>query len=251
MKKIFLLAFLFLFIFSCEVNDAEKINKKEIKKLKEKKELNFKACLALNSMIKKQLNLVTNFSCNADENKSLETQKKSIMKAEKLLKNKELIKENKILKKYFIEMEELIKSEGEANFFYFALLKENKAEIENFIKFYRLLEKSEKLKSDWTWKRLFEIQKKEYKKLIGKNFVSFKETKINVINFIKSETSKNNKEFCKLRKESEPVVQKNDKGTEFYFVFEKGEFYFLNNVGKTLSDVPESEIANFLCVNQK
>ena len=251
MKKIFLTVILFIFIFSCEVNDTEKTNEKEIKKLKEKKELNFKACLALNSMIKNQLNLVTNSFCNANKNENLETQKKSIMEVEKLLKNKELIKKNKILKKHFIEMEEIIKSEGEAEFFYFALLKENRAEIKNFIYDYKMLEESEKLNSGWIWGKLFETVKKEYKKLVGKNFVSFKETKINVINFIKSETSKNNKEFCKLRKESEPVVQKNDKGTEFYFVFEKGEFYFLNNLGKTLSDVPESEIANFLCVNQK
>ena len=148
-------------------------------------------------------------------------------------------------------MEELIKTEGEANFFYFALLKKNKAEIQKFIYDYKILEEAEKLNNGWTWRELFETVKKEYEKIVGKNFVSFKETKINVINLIKNETSKNKKEFCKLRKESEPVVQKNDKSTEFYFVFEKGEFYFLNNVGKTLSDVPEIEIANFLCTNQK
>ena len=248
MKKIFLTAILFLFIFSCEANDTEKTDEKEIKEQKEKKELNFKACLALNSMIKKQLNLVTISFCNADKNESLETQNNSIMEVKKLLKNKELIKENKILKKHFIEMDELIKSEGETVFFYFALLKGDRAKIKNFIYYYKMLEEAKKLKTDWTWRGLFETVKKEYEKLVGKNFVSFKETKINVINLIKNETSKNKKEFCELRKESEPVVQKNDKGTEFYFVFEKGEFYFLNNVGKTLSDVPESEIANFLCV---
>lgn len=37
MKKIFLTVILFIFIFSCEVNDTEKTNEKEIKKLKEKK----------------------------------------------------------------------------------------------------------------------------------------------------------------------------------------------------------------------
>ena len=93
---------------------------------------------------------------------------------------------SKILKKHFIEMEEIIKSEGEAEFFYFALLKENRAEIKNFIYDYKMLEESEKLNSGWIWGKLFETVKKEYKKLVGKNFVSFKETKINVINFIKS-----------------------------------------------------------------
>lgn len=249
MKKIFLTVILFLFIFSCGTDNTEKTDEKEIKEQNEKKELNFKACLALNSMIKNQLNLVTNSFCNANKNESLETQKKSILEVEKLLKNKELIKKNKILKKYFIEMDKLIKSEEETAFFNFALLKENRTEIKNFIYYYKMLEKSEKLNSGWTWGELFETVKKEYKKLVGKNFLSFKETKINVINFIKSETFKNKKEFCKLRKESEPVVQKINKD-ELYFVFEKGEFYFLNNLGKTLSDVPESEIANFLCVNQ-
>ena len=202
-------------------------------------------------MIKNQLNLVTNSFCNANKNESLETQKKSIMEVEKLLKNKELIKENKILKKHFIEMEEIINSEGEAEFFYFALLKENRAEIKNFIYDYKLLEESEKLNSGWTWGKLFETVKKEYKKLVGKNFLSFKETKINVINFIKSKTFKNKKEFCKLRKETEPVAQKIDDGDKFYFVFQEDEFYFINNVGKTLSDASGSEIADFLCGKQK
>lgn len=86
---------LFLFIFSCEVNDTEKTDEKEIKEQNEKKELNFKACLALNSMIKNQLNLVTNSFCNANKNESLETQNKNILEVEKLLKNKELIKKTK------------------------------------------------------------------------------------------------------------------------------------------------------------
>ena len=50
MKKIFLVAFLFLFIFSCGT-DTEKTDEKEIKERKEKKELNFKICLALNPKI--------------------------------------------------------------------------------------------------------------------------------------------------------------------------------------------------------
>lgn len=58
---------------------------------------------------------------------------------------------------------------------------------------------------------------------------------------------KNKKEFCKLRKETEPVAQKIDDGDKFYFVFQEDEFYFINNVGKTLSDASGSEIADFLC----
>ena len=134
MKKIFLVAFLFLFIFSCGT-DAEKTDEKEVKERKEKKELNFKICLALNPKIESQLGLVTNLSCNADENESVETQNESIRKVEELLKNKELIKENEILKKYFNEMEELLKTEGKTIFFKnFALLKKNTSEIENFIR---------------------------------------------------------------------------------------------------------------------
>ena len=82
MKKIFLTAILFLFIFSCEVNDTEKTDEKEIKERKEKKELNFKICSALNPKIESQLGLVTNLSCNADEDESLETQNESIRKVE-------------------------------------------------------------------------------------------------------------------------------------------------------------------------
>ena len=96
MKKIFLTAILFLFIFSCGtdtgITDEKEI--KEQKEQKEKKELNFKICLALNPKIESQLGLVTNLSCNADENESVETQNESIREVEKLLKNKELIKEN-------------------------------------------------------------------------------------------------------------------------------------------------------------
>ena len=252
MKKIFLTVILFIFIFSCEVNDTEKTNEKEIKKLKEKKELNFKACLALNSMIKNQLNLVTNSFCNANKNENLETQKKSIMEVEKLLKNKELIKENKILKKYFEEMENLAKSEGKTIFFKnFALLKENTSKIESFISDYRTFEDWERLRGSRTWKENFEVFKTEYEKISGKKFVSFKEAKSEVINLIKNETSKNKKEFCELRKETEPVAQKIDDGDKFYFVFQEDEFYFINNVGKTLSDASGSQIADFLCGKQK
>lgn len=248
MKKIFLTVILFLFIFSCGTDDTEKRNKKEIKERKEKKELNFKICSALNSKIESQLSLVTNLSCNADEDESVETQNESIREAEKLLKNKELIKENEILKKYFKEMEELVKSEGKAVFFKnFAILKENTSEIEKFISDYRTFEEWEILKGSRTWKENFEEFKTEYEKISGKKFVSFKETKLEIINLIKNEISKNKKEFCKLRKETEPVAQKIDDGDKFYFVFQEDEFYFINNVGKTLSDASGSEIADFLC----
>lgn len=252
MKKIFLTAILFLFIFSCEVNDTEKTDEKEIKERKKKKELNFKICSALNPKIESQLGLVTNLSCNADEDESVETQNESIREAEKLLKNKKLIKENEILKKYFKEMEELVKFEGKVVFFKnFAILKENVSEIEKFISDYRTLEEWEKLRGRWTWKENFEEFKTEYEKISGKKFASFKEAKSEVINLIKNETSKNKKEFCELRKETEPVAQKIDDGDKFYFVFQEDEFYFINNVGKTLSDASGSEIADFLCGKQK
>ena len=252
MKKILLLVFLFLFIFSCEVNDTEKTDEKEVKERKEKKELNFKICLALNPKIESQLGLVTNLFCNADENESVETQNESIRKVEEILKNKELIKENEILKKYFEEMENLVKTEGKVIFLKnFAILKENVSEIENFISDYRTLEEWERSKGGWTWKEKFEIFKTEYEKISGKKFISFKEAKSEVINLIKNETSKNKKEFCELRKETEPVAQKIDDGNKFYFVFQEDEFYFINNVGKTLSDASGSEIADFLCGKQK
>ena len=252
MKKIFLTAILFLFIFSCEVENSEEIKEKEMKKQKEKKELNFKICLALNPKIESQLSLVTNLSCNADENESVETQNESIREVEKLLKNKELIKENEILKKHFKEMEELVKSEGKAVFLKnFAILKENATEIENFISDYRTLEDWERLRGRWTWKENFEEFKTEYEKILGKKFASFKEAKLELVSLMKNETSKNKKEFCELRKETEPVAQKIDDGDKFYFVFQEDEFYFINNVGKTLSDASGSEIADFLCGKQK
>lgn len=252
LKKIFLISILFLFIFSCGTDDAEKADEKETKEQKEKKELNFKICLVLNPKIESQLGLVTNFSCNVNENESVETQSESIREAEKLLKNKELIKENEILKKYFEEMENLVKTEGKAIFLKnFAILKENVSEIENFISDYRTLEEWEKSKGGWIWKEKFEVFKNEYEKISGKKFISFKESKSEVISLIKNETSKNKKEFCELRKETEPVAQKIDDGDKFYFVFQEDEFYFINNVGKTLSDASGSEIADFLCGKQK
>ena len=252
MKKIFLIVILFLFIFSCEADDTKKANEKEIKERKEKKELNFKICLVLNPKIESQLGLVTNLFCNADEDESLETQNESIRKVEELLKNKELIKENEILKKYFNEMEELVKSEGKVVFLKnFAILKENASEIENFISDYRTFEEWERSKGGWIWKEKFEVFKNEYEKISGKKFISFKESKSEVINLIKNETSKNKKEFCELRKETEPVAQKIDDGDKFYFVFQEDEFYFINNVGKTLIDASGSEIADFLCGKQK
>ena len=171
MKKILLLAVLFLFIFSCEVDDPE-TNEKEVKEQKEKKELNFKICLALNPKIENQLGLVTNLFCNADENESVETQNESIRKVEEILKNKELIKENEILKKYFKEMEELVKSDGKVVFLKnFAILKENEnmSEIENFISDYRTLEEWERSKGGWIWKEKFEVFKTEYEKISEKN----------------------------------------------------------------------------------
>lgn len=251
MKKIFLATFLFLFIFSCGT-DAEKTDEKETKERKEKKELNFKICLALNPKIESQLGLVTNVSCNADENVSVEMQNESIREAEKLLKDKELIKENEILKKHFEEMKNLVKTEGKAIFLKnFAILKENVSEIENFISDYRTLEEWERSKGGWTWEERFEVLKKEYEIISGKKFISFKEAKLEVINLIKNDTSKNKKEFCELRKETEPVAQKIDDGDKFYFVFQEDEFYFINNVGKTLSDASGSQIADFLCGKQK
>ena len=157
-------------------------------------------------------------------------------------------------------MENLVKSEGKAVFLKnFAILKENASEIENFISDYRTFEEWEKLKGGWTQKEKFEVFKTEYEKISGKKFISFKEAKSEVINLIKDETSKNKKEFCKLRKETEPVAQKIDDGDKFYFVFQEDEFYFINNVGKTfinnvgktLSDASGSEIADFLCGKQK
>lgn len=253
MKKIFLVAFLFLFIFSCGT-DTEKTDEKEIKERKEKKELNFKICLALNPKIESQLGLVTNVTCNADEDESLETQNESIRKVEELLKNKELIKENEILKKHFEEMKNLVKSEGETIFFKnFALLKENEnmSEIENFISDYKTFKDWERTKLGWTWKEKFEALKKEYEIILGKKFISFKEAKSEVISIIKNKTFENKKKFCELRKETEPVAQKIDNGNKFYFVFQEDEFYFINNVGKTLSDASGSEIADFLCGKQK
>lgn len=242
MKKIFLTVILFLFIFSCEADDTKKANEKEIK---ERKELNSKICLALNPKIESQLGLVTNLSCNADEDES-------IREAEKLLKNKELIKENETMKKHFDELEGLTKSEGKAVFFKnFALLKENTTEIEEFIYDYKILEKWEKLESNWTWNKIFQEMEGKYEKIFRKKFISFKESKSEIINLIKNETSKNKKEFCELRKETEPVAQKINNGDKFYFVFQEDEFYFINNVGKTLSDASGSEIADFLCGKQK
>ena len=149
-------------------------------------------------------------------------------------------------------MKNLVKSEGETIFFKnFALLKKNTSEIENFIYDYRTFEDWERSKGGWTWKEKFEALKNEYEKISGKKFVSFKEAKSEVINLIKNETSKNKKEFCELRKETEPVAQKIDDGNKFYFVFQEDEFYFINNVGKTLSDASGSEIADFLCGKQK
>ena len=149
-------------------------------------------------------------------------------------------------------MEELTKSEGKAIFFKnFAILKENVSEIENFISDYRTFEEWERSKGGWIWKEKFEVFKNEYEKISGKKFISFKESKSEVINLIKNETSKNKKKFCELRKETEPVAQKIDDGNKFYFVFQEDEFYFINNVGKTLSDASGSEIADFLCRKQK
>ena len=152
----------------------------------------------------------------------METQNESIREVEEFLKNKELIKENK-----------------------------NMSEIENFISDYKTLEDWEKSKGGSIWKEKFETMKKEYEKISGKKFVSFKETKSEIINLVKNETSKNKKRFCELRKETEPVAQKINDGDKFYFVFQENEFYFINNVGKTLSDASGSEIADFLCGKQK
>lgn len=252
MKKIFLTAILFLFVFSCKIENSEEIKEKETKKQKEKKELNSKICSALNPKIESQLGLVTNSFCNADEDESVETQNESIREAEKLLKNKELIKENEILEKHFNELKELSKTEGKAVFFKnFALLKENVTEIEGFVYEYKTLEKWEKSGSNWTWSKFFQAMEEKYEKIFRKKFISFKESKSEVINLIKNETSKNKKEFCELRKETEPVAQKIDDGDKFYFVFQEDEFYFINNVGKTLSDASGSEIADFLCGKQK
>lgn len=58
-------------------------------------------------------------------------------------------------------MDKLINSEEETAFFNFALLKENRTEIKNFIYYYKMLEETEKLNSGWTWGELFETVKKE------------------------------------------------------------------------------------------
>lgn len=175
-----------------------------------------------------KLRLVTNLSCNADENESVEIQNESIRKVEELLKNKELIKKNGILKKYFEEMENLVKTEGKAIFLKnFAILKENVSEIENFISDYRTLEEWERSKGGWTWKEKFEVFKTEYEKISGKKFVSFKEAKSEVINLIKTKLLRTRKNFANLEKKLSQLLKKLTTAINFTSFFRKMSFISL------------------------
>ena len=254
MKKIIVAILTLGTIFSCSknINEEEKASSSSIK------EIYSKVCEFMNRKIENELFLVESDRCFESMFNTDDEFAEQIKKAEKILKNKELFKKQKIMMKKFDELNKFRK-EGKVKYVDFLLTKRNPEKMNIFFKDYnKLLEKNEyEIKNEnywhYTWETLYKSFLKNYEQIFGKENLEFSEMLEKFQENVSKENSENQKQFCKLKKESKPLSERKNDLEEnkniVEFVFNKEKYYFIHG-GKTVFDKSSGEeISNFLCGN--
>lgn len=251
MKKIIVTMLTLGIIFSCSQN----INEEE--KSIRSREIYFKACEFINQKIKNELFLVEDSRCVTPYHTDEELVEK-VKKAEKILRNKELFERQKIMMKKFDELDKLREKE-KVEYINFLLTKRNPEKINFVFKDYNeLLEKNKyaiKNENYWhyTWETLYNSFLKNYEQIFGKENLEFAEMLEKFQENVSKENSENQKQFCKLKKESEPLSKRKNELEEnkniVEFVFSKEKYYFIHSNKTIFNKSSNEEISNFLCVN--
>lgn len=250
MKKIIITMLTLGIIFSCSknINEEEKSNNS--------REIYFKTCEFMRNKIKNELFLVENDECVLSENDDDNEIIKEIKKLEQILNNKELREKQKTMMKKFNELNKLRK-ERKVKYVDFLLTKRNPEKMNIFFKDYnKLLEKNEyEIKNEnywhYTWETSYNSFLKKYEQIFGKKNLEFAEMLEKFQENVSKENSENQKQFCKLKKESKPLSERKNELEEnkniVEFVFNEEKYYFIHS-SKTVFDKSSSEeISNFLC----
>lgn len=253
MKKIIIIIIILMttIIFSCSKNiDEEEKNSN--------REIYFKTCKFMRNKIKNELFLVENDECVLSENDDDNEIIKEIKKLEQILNNKELREKQKTMMKKFNELNKLRK-EGKVKYVDFLLTKRNPEKMNIFFKDYnKLLEKNEyEIKNEdywhYTWETLYNSFLKKYEQIFGKKNLEFTEVLEKFQENIIKENSENQKQFCKLKKESKPLSERKNDLEEnkniVEFVFNKEKYYFIHGSKTVFNKSSGEEISNFLCGN--
>lgn len=253
MRKIIVAVLTLGTIFSCSQN----INEKQ--KAYSDRKTNFEICDFLNKKIENELFLVERRGCIALYSDTDEEVAEEVKKAEKILKNKELFKKQKIMMKKFNELNKL-REEDKVKYVNFVLTKRNPEKINFLFKDYdELLEKNEyaiKNENNWpyyTWEVSYNSFLKNYEQIFGTENLEFAEMLEKFQENIIKENSENQKQFCKLKKESEPLSERKNELEEnkniVEFVFNKEKYYFIHSDKTVFDKSSGEEISNFLCGN--
>ena len=256
MKKIIVTMLTLGIIFSCSknINEEEKASSSS----SSIRETYFKVCEFMNQKIENELFLVESDRCIVAMFNTDDEFIEQIKKAEKILKNKEIFKKQKTMMKKFNELNKLRK-EGKVKYVDFLLTKRNPEKMNIFFKDYnKLLEKNEyEIKNEnywhYTWETLYNSFLKNYEQIFGKENLEFAEMLEKFQENVSKENSENQKQFCKLKKESKPLSERKNDLEEnkniVEFVFNKEKYYFIYG-GKTVFNKSSGEeISNFLCGN--
>lgn len=256
MKKIIVTMLTLGIIFSCSknINEEEKASSSS----SSIRETYFKVCEFMNQKIKNELFLVESDRCIASMFNTDNEFVEQIKKAEKILKNKELFESQKAIMKKFDELNKLRK-EDKVKYVDFLLTKRDAEKINFLIKDYNeLLEKNEyaiKSENHWhyTWKTLYNSFLKNYEQIFGKENLEFTEMLEKFQETVNKENKENQKQFCKLKKESKPLSERKNDLEEnkniVKFVSNKEKYYFIHGGKTVFNKSSEEEISNFLCGN--
>lgn len=254
MKKIFITAILTIAVtFSCSKNVNEK------QKVYSDRKTNFEICDFLNKKIENELFLVERRGCIALYSDTDEEVAEEVKKAEKILRNKELFKKQKIMMEKFDELNKL-REDDKVKYVNFLLTKRNPEKINFLLKDYdKLLERNEyaiKNENNWpyyTWESLYNNFLKNYEQIFGKENLEFAEMLEKFQENVGKENSENQKQFCKLKKESEPSAKRKSDLEEnqniVEFVFDKEKYHFIHGDKTVFNKSSSEEISNFLCGN--
>ena len=92
---------------------------------------------------------------------------------------------------------------------------------------------------------------KNYEQIFGKENLEFAEMLEKFQKNVSKENEENQKQFCKLKKESKPSSKRKNELEEnlniVEFVFDKEEYYFIHGSKTVFNKSSGEEISNFLC----
>ena len=111
--------------------------------------------------------------------------------------------------------------------------------------------KNENHWNDYTWEALYNSFLKNYEQIFGKKNLMFAEMLEKFQENVSKENSENQKQFCKLKKESKPLSERKNDLEEnkniVEFVFNKEKYYFIHGIKTVFNKSSGEEISNFLC----